>query len=53
MMEGKGCTSNVLLIYNNLLICANAGELLGVDPGVFEGGTKLDDPLEAIVAPPC
>ena len=26
MMEGKGCTANVLLITNNLLICANAGD---------------------------
>jgi serine/threonine protein phosphatase PrpC len=26
MMEGKGCTSNVLMITNNLLICANAGD---------------------------
>jgi serine/threonine protein phosphatase PrpC len=26
MMEGKGCTANVLLISNNLLICANAGD---------------------------
>jgi serine/threonine protein phosphatase PrpC len=26
MMEGKGCTANVLMITNNLLICANAGD---------------------------
>lgn len=26
MMEGKGCTANVLKIVNNLLICANAGD---------------------------
>jgi serine/threonine protein phosphatase PrpC len=25
-MEGKGCTANVLMIVNNLLICANAGD---------------------------
>lgn len=25
-MEGKGCTANVLMIYNNTLICANAGD---------------------------
>lgn len=26
MMEGKGCTANVLMIINNMLICANAGD---------------------------
>jgi serine/threonine protein phosphatase PrpC len=26
MMEGKGCTANVLMIVNSLLICANAGD---------------------------
>jgi len=26
MMEGKGCTANVLMILNNMLICANAGD---------------------------
>ena len=26
MMEGKGCTANVLMIHNNTLICANAGD---------------------------
>lgn len=26
MMEGKGCTANVLLIVNNMLICSNAGD---------------------------
>lgn len=26
MMEGKGCTANILMITNNLLICANAGD---------------------------
>ena len=26
MMEGKGCTANVLMILENLLICANAGD---------------------------
>ena len=26
MMEGKGCTANVLVLSNNLLICANAGD---------------------------
>ena len=25
-MEGKGCTANVLLLANNTLICANAGD---------------------------
>ena len=26
MMEGKGCTANVLMIVENMLICANAGD---------------------------
>lgn len=26
MMEGKGCTANVLMIVNSMLICANAGD---------------------------
>jgi len=26
MMEGKGCTANVLMVLNNMLICANAGD---------------------------
>lgn len=26
MMEGKGCTANILLVVNQLLICANAGD---------------------------
>ncbi len=26
MMEGKGCTANAVLIVNNMLICANAGD---------------------------
>ena len=25
-MEGKGCTANVLMIMNNMLYCANAGD---------------------------
>ena len=38
MMEGKGCTANVLMIVNNLLICANAGDSRCV---VGEGGRAL------------
>ena len=38
MMEGKGCTANALLIYNNLLICANAGDSRCV---VGEGGRAI------------
>ena len=38
MMEGKGCTANVLLVVNNLLICANAGDSRCV---VGEGGRAL------------
>jgi len=34
-MEEKGCTANTLLIYNNLLICANAGDSRCI---VGEGG---------------
>jgi len=26
MMEGKGCTANVVMIIENMLICANAGD---------------------------
>ena len=26
MMEGKGCTANVIMIVENMLICANAGD---------------------------
>ena len=26
MMEGKGCTANAVIIVNNMLICANAGD---------------------------
>jgi len=26
MMEGKGCTANVLMVVNNMLVCANAGD---------------------------
>ena len=37
-MEGKGCTANVLLIVNNLLICSNAGDSRCV---VAEGGRAL------------
>lgn len=37
-MEGKGCTANVLLIANNLLICSNAGDSRCV---VAEGGRAL------------
>ena len=37
-MEGKGCTANVLLITNNLLICSNAGDSRCV---VAEGGRAL------------
>ena len=38
MMEGKGCTANVLMIVNNLLICANAGDSRCV---VGEGGRAV------------
>lgn len=38
MMEGKGCTANVLLIQNNLLICANAGDSRCV---LGEGGRAI------------
>jgi serine/threonine protein phosphatase PrpC len=38
MMEGKGCTSNVLMIYNNTLLCANAGDSRCV---VGEGGKAI------------
>jgi serine/threonine protein phosphatase PrpC len=38
MMEGKGCTANVVLIYNNQLICANAGDSRCV---VAEGGRAI------------
>lgn len=38
MMEGKGCTANVLMIINNLLICANAGDSRCV---VAEGGRAI------------
>jgi len=34
-MEEKGCTANALLIYNNLLVCANAGDSRCI---VGEGG---------------
>ena len=37
-MEGKGCTANVLMIYNNLLICANAGDSRCV---LGEGGRAI------------
>ena len=37
-MEGKGCTANVLLITNNLLICSNAGDSRCV---VAENGRAL------------
>jgi serine/threonine protein phosphatase PrpC len=37
-MEGKGCTANVLLITNNLLICSNAGDSRCV---VAESGRAL------------
>ena len=38
MMEGKGCTANVVLLTNNILICANAGDSRCV---VAEGGKSL------------
>ena len=38
MMEGKGCTANVLMIMNNLLICANAGDSRAV---LGEGGRAI------------
>ena len=38
MMEGKGCTANVLMIVNSLLICANAGDSRCV---VGEGGKAV------------
>jgi serine/threonine protein phosphatase PrpC len=38
MMEGKGCTANVLMLVNNLLICANAGDSRCV---VGEGGRAV------------
>ena len=38
MMEGKGCTANVLMIVNNLLICANAGDSRCV---IGEGGRAV------------
>ena len=34
-MESVGCTANCLMIYNNFLICANAGDSRCV---VAEGG---------------
>jgi serine/threonine protein phosphatase PrpC len=37
-MEGKGCTANVLMIVNNLLICANAGDSRAV---LAEGGRAI------------
>jgi serine/threonine protein phosphatase PrpC len=38
MMEGKGCTANVVILTNNILICANAGDSRCV---VAEGGKAL------------
>ena len=38
IMEGKGCTANALLVYGNLLICANAGDSRCV---VGEGGRAI------------
>ena len=37
-MEGKGCTANVLMLMNNLLICANAGDSRCV---LGEGGRAI------------
>jgi len=37
-MERKGCTANVLLIYDNTLICANAGDSRCI---VAEGGSAV------------
>ena len=38
MMEGKGCTANVVMIIENMLICANAGDSRAV---VGEGGRAV------------
>jgi serine/threonine protein phosphatase PrpC len=38
MMEGKGCTANVLMMVGNTLICANAGDSRCV---VGEGGRAI------------
>jgi protein phosphatase 2C family protein 2/3 len=38
MMEGKGCTANVLMVINNMLICANAGDSRAV---VGESGRAI------------
>jgi len=37
-MEGRGCTANVLMLVNNLLVCANAGDSRCV---VAEGGRAV------------
>jgi serine/threonine protein phosphatase PrpC len=37
-MEGRGCTANVVLIMNNMLVCANAGDSRCV---VGEGGRAI------------
>lgn len=37
-MESKGCTANVVLVTNNVLICANAGDSRCV---VAEGGKAV------------
>ena len=38
MMEGKGCTANCILLVNNQIICANAGDSRCV---VAEGGRAI------------
>ena len=38
MMEGKGCTANVIMMVENMLICANAGDSRAV---VAEGGRAI------------
>lgn len=37
-MEGKGCTANVIMMVENMLICANAGDSRAV---VAEGGRAI------------